>query len=84
MDFSFGDVKNAYRWGVKKSQVICPHCQIRGEVYYKTLDRKKGISGGKAVAGILTGGFSILATGLSRKEQHIQAHCVNCNTTWDI
>lgn len=84
MDISFSDVKNAYRWGVKKNQVICPHCQKKGDVFYKKTDRKKGISGGKATAAILTLGWSMLATGLSRKENHIQAHCINCNTTWDI
>jgi hypothetical protein len=48
------------------------------------IKRKKGISGGKAVGALLTGGLSILATGLSRKEKSTQAHCDNCGATWDF
>jgi len=78
------NIRNTYLWGSLHAEVICPHCQTKGNVHYKHLDRKKGISGGKATAALLTSGVSMLATGLSRKEQHIQAHCVKCNTTWDI
>lgn len=78
------NIRKAYLWGSLHAEVICPHCQTKGNVHYKHLDRKKGISGGKATAALLTSGVSMLATGLSRKEQHIQAHCVKCNTTWDI
>jgi hypothetical protein len=78
------NLHDTYRWGALHKEVICPHCQSKGNVYYQHLDRKKGVSGGKAVGALLTGGVSMLATGLSRKEKHIQAHCVNCNTTWDI
>jgi hypothetical protein len=48
------------------------------------MKRKKGISGGKVMGGLLTGGISLLATGLSRKEQATQAHCDNCKSTWDF
>jgi hypothetical protein len=44
--------------------------------------QKKGISGGKATAAVLTAGISILGTGLSRKEKVSEAHCNNCNVTW--
>jgi hypothetical protein len=43
---------------------------------------KKGISGGKATGAVLTAGFSILATGLSRKESATQATCGNCRMSW--
>ena len=78
------NIRNIYLWGALHPEVICPHCQTKGNVHYKHLDRKKGISGGKATAAILTSGVSMLATGLSRKEEHTQAHCMKCNTTWDI
>jgi hypothetical protein len=46
------------------------------------VSRKAGISGGKATGAILTGGLSLLATGLSRKERLTEAHCDNCGSTW--
>ena len=71
-------------WGPVNSALVCPHCQTRGQVHTKSMKRKKGISGGKVVGGLLTGGISLLATGLSRKEQATQAHCDNCKSTWDF
>lgn len=67
-----------------KSFVNCPHCNTTGFVYAKTLTVKKGISGGKATGAILTGGLSILATGLSRKEERTKLHCKKCDMTWII
>jgi hypothetical protein len=66
------------------SGIICPHCQTRGRVKTKTVKLKKGISGGKATGAVLTGGLSILATGLSRKEKAIEAQCLSCGVTWHI
>ena len=63
---------------------ICPHCQTKGFVRTIPVKRKKGVSGAKATGAILTLGFSMLATGLSRKENVTQAHCGNCNSTWDF
>src|SRR5262245_62922855 len=50
--------------GPRNAQMICPHCQAKGTVHTQPVRCKKGISGGKATAAILTGGVSILATGL--------------------
>ena len=68
--------------GELNSQMICPHCQSRGRVRTKRVTQKKGISGGKATAAVLTGGVSMLATGLSRKEAMTEAHCDKCGSTW--
>jgi hypothetical protein len=76
----FGSLK----WGELNTQIVCPHCQTKGYVHLKSVKRKKGISGGKATAAIFTLGVSMLATGLSRKEGLTQAHCANCNSTWDF
>lgn len=76
--------EDAALWGAVSPAFICPHCQTKGFVHTKSVTRKKGISGGKATGAILTGGLSILATGLSRHEDSTQAHCTNCNTTWDF
>lgn len=60
----------------------CPHCGVTGGVNVERVKQKKGISGGKATAAVLTAGISILGTGLSRKEKVSEAHCKNCNVTW--
>lgn len=69
-------------FGYTSPAMICPHCQTKGQVRTKKTTQKKGISGGKATGAILTGGISLLATGLSRKEDATQAHCDKCNSTW--
>jgi hypothetical protein len=65
-----------------ETAMTCPHCQTRGSVRTKSIVQKKGISGGKATAAVLTGGVSMLATGLSRKEPGTEAHCSHCGATW--
>lgn len=62
--------------------LICPHCHTKGKVSTKQVKVKQGISGGKATAGILTCGITLLGTGLSRKNQLTEAHCNNCGSTW--
>lgn len=66
----------------QRNQIICPHCQFRGFVKTTPVLRKKGVSGGKATAALLTGGISLLAVGLSRKEAETEAHCSNCGSRW--
>jgi Flp pilus assembly protein TadB len=68
--------------GQANPTMICPHCHERGQINTKTVTQKKGISGGKATGAILTGGVSLLATGLSRKERNTEAYCRNCKNTW--
>lgn len=74
----------ASSYGDVHPQVICPHCQTRGNVRMKRIKVKQGLSGGKATGAVLTGGLSILATGLSRKGWVTQAHCGACGTTWNL
>jgi DNA-directed RNA polymerase subunit RPC12/RpoP len=71
-----------FAFGPVHPQVVCPHCGVRGPVHLKKTKQKKGVSGGKATAAVLTGGVSILATGLSRKEKGMQAFCENCRVKW--
>lgn len=75
-------VLDTLAWGVPNPTLICPHCQTVGQVHTKTVSQKKGISGGKAVGAILTGGLSLFLVGLPRKEKATEAHCMNCNSTW--
>lgn len=69
-------------FGTLNAEIICPQCQTKGNVYTKLIKAKKGISGAKATGAILTGGVSILATGLSRKEKLTEAYCNKCKTIW--
>ena len=71
-------------YGPISPQYICPHCQEKGYVHTIPVKRKKGVSGAKVTGALLTMGISVLATGLSRKEGLTQAHCGNCNSTWDF
>ena len=73
---------NVLMHGIPKPEFICPHCQVKGKVHTRAVKRKKGVSGGKATAAVLTLGFSLLATGLSRKESETEAWCGNCQTSW--
>lgn len=68
--------------GPLSPQMVCPHCQVKGHIRTKAVTQKKGISGGKATAALLTAGVSVLATGLSRKEGATEAFCENCKATW--
>ena len=72
------------KYGNINDQMVCPHCGKAGAIQTKQVSNKKGVSGGKAVAGLLTGGLSLLAVGLSRAENETQVHCRNCNSTWII
>ncbi len=68
--------------GVPRPKIICPHCGEPGSVHCQTIKQKAGISGGKAMAGLMTGGLSLLATGLSRKQAMTEAWCGNCKSVW--
>lgn len=68
--------------GAISPSMVCPHCQTKGTVRTKRVKQKTGISGGKATAAILTGGVSLVATGLAKKAEVTQASCENCNCQW--
>ncbi len=62
--------------------LVCPHCQTRGHVHTRQDRTKQGVSGGKATAAVITGGLSLFAVGLSRKELVTRAHCDKCESSW--
>ena len=68
--------------GDRAPKIVCPQCQERGQVYVKAVKQKIGVSGSKVMGGLLTGGLSLLATGLSQKQSATVAHCMNCESTW--
>ena len=67
-----------------KAQMVCPHCSERGSVRTERVRVKSGISGGKATGALMTGGLSLLATGLSRKQEVTVADCTNCGASWSF
>ncbi len=68
--------------GHKNAHMVCVHCNTTGQIRTKPVTQKKGISGGKATAALLTSGVSLIAVGLSRKEKNTQAFCTKCQNTW--
>ena len=72
------------KWGNVNPAIICPQCQTKGHVHALPTKRKMGVSGAKATGAVLTLGWSLLATGLSRKQRVTQAHCGSCTliATW--
>jgi integrase len=72
-----GWLSTLYQWrsnyecsASKSAAMICPHCQTKGTVWTKPVAQKAGVSGGKAT---LTGGLSVLVTGLPRVENKTQS-----------
>jgi DNA-directed RNA polymerase subunit RPC12/RpoP len=68
----------------QQRSIVCQHCQTRGYVTSRRVVRKRGISGGKATGALFTGGASMLATGLSRKQWVTHMRCASCGTEWDV
>lgn len=64
--------------------IKCPHCGSVGRVKTKQIKTKQGISGGKATGAVLTAGFSVLATGLSRKQEVTECRCRDCKMVWHV
>jgi len=64
------------------SKVACPHCGTVGSVRYNHERVNTGISGGKATAAVLTGGTSVLFTGLSGHLRVSTAWCDHCKAQW--
>lgn len=66
----------------RDAKIVCAQCHSVGHVTTSAVTLKKCISGGKATGAILTGGASLLVTGLSRKEVATEAKCSNCGSVW--
>ncbi len=64
--------------------IVCPHCHTQGSVQTRHGQQKQGISGAKATGAVLTGGVSLLAVGLSRKQDGVNATCHRCGMAWFV
>jgi uncharacterized paraquat-inducible protein A len=65
-----------------KPEMICPHCQTKGNVSVGSVKRKAGLSFAKLFLLIFTAGISFFFVGLARKESHNEASCANCSNNW--
>lgn len=80
----------AQKHGKLVPELICPHCQAKGKVRVQSHKRKTGYSAAKTVskgtAAMLTGGASLLGTGvnISRYAKGTRMHCGNCTTSWVV
>ena len=61
------------RYGSKNSNLICPHCQTKGEVRSKLAEE---VSTTKVIP--------IIGNNIKTKKQVNQMHCDNCQTTWNV
>lgn len=84
MDNSAGEQAKKQAKNHADAQLVCPQCHTKGRVHTTAITTKNGISGGKATAAVLTGGVTLLATGLSRKSAATQAHCNNCSSNYQF
>ena len=71
-------------YGPLNPEIVCPHCQVKGRVHLKNQSVKGGISDAKAAAAVMTGGASVLLTGLAKKVNLTQAYCENCQVVWPL
>ena len=78
----FGEIIASSRRPKRNDRIVCAHCHRSGCITTSIVERKVGLSGGKATAAILTGGVSLLATGLARKELATQIKCSNCQSVY--
>lgn len=76
--------KRAAQREAERPILACPHCLTMGAVTAKRVTAKQGISGGKATGAVLTGGASLLLTGLSRKQRVTRMHCAHCGLSWTV
>jgi hypothetical protein len=70
--------------GPINKQIECQLCHHVGLVHVHKGAEKQGISGGKATGAILTGGMSLLATGLSRTGEVVICWCGNCKMQFKL
>lgn len=81
VELSFSEALKGFS---ENPKIVCPFCQTAGHVVSRTAKVKRGISGGKATGALLTGGLSLLATGLSRKQTVTEAICKNCDSHFSM
>ena len=64
--------------------INCPYCDGQGTVVVRHVKKKKGFSPGKVAGGVVTGGVSLLATGLAKKGEVNALNCTACGMKWEV
>ena len=65
--------------GILVPQIICPHCQTRGQVH-----RKIGVERYERTTDTTNLTAAILSGTKTTVKKVTQLHCTNCETAWDI
>jgi hypothetical protein len=60
------------------ASIVCAFCHEAGNVTTRAVKVKRGVSGAKATGAVLTGGLSVVGTGLSRKQEATELRCSGC------
>lgn len=68
----------SYAYGAVASEVICPHCNTKGQVR----KRSKEITEESREKGII--GATIGRKTITKKGSVTQLHCDNCDVTWTV
>jgi hypothetical protein len=66
------------------SKLTCPYCKVQGLVGTRQVKVKRSSSGARSTGSFVTGGLSVLTTGLSKRVVVTEAACGKCNSTWYI
>ena len=61
------------RYGMPNVNLVCPHCQTKGQVRSKSVDE---ITSTKVVP--------IVGNNIKTRKKVTQMHCDNCDTTWNV
>ena len=65
-------------------EIVCPMCGEKGGVRAHRRKAKKGFSTGKIMGGLFTGGISLLATGIAKKDWIYKCYCEKCGMEYDM
>jgi hypothetical protein len=84
---------------VQRPEMICPHCQAKGQITTKTVKRKAGLDGGKVVGFLIGLAASFIFLGVTvailwiclgvfasftLKKKATEANCQNCKAVWSF
>jgi DNA-directed RNA polymerase subunit RPC12/RpoP len=64
--------------------IVCPYCGTSGSVTTRDIKVEHVVSGGKTSGAVLTGGISLPAVGLSRRQKGRQHTCGSCGLRWVV
>jgi len=69
---------------VQTGRANCQYCNGIGTVVVQQVKRKKGVSPGKIAGAVVTGGISLVGTGVAKKVWMNQLTCTACQMKWYV